>query len=66
MGEGGPSNFLINKKTNSSVGAYEPSGREFESLRAPKPHKFPAVLRQMHASSFKQPGDEPNTICLAS
>ena len=34
MIEGGPSNLLINKKTAISIRAYEPSGREFESLRA--------------------------------
>ncbi len=34
MIEGGSSNLLINKKTAFDVCAYEPSGREFESLRA--------------------------------
>ena len=34
MIEGGPSNLLINKKTAISIRVYEPSGREFESLRA--------------------------------
>ena len=37
MIEGGPSNLLINKKTAISIRVYEPSGREFESLRARHP-----------------------------
>ena len=34
MIEGGPTNLLIIKKTTFSIRAFEPGGREFESLRA--------------------------------
>ena len=42
--EGGPSNLLVNKKTTFRICAYEPSGREFESLRARKKHRGPTGL----------------------
>ncbi len=32
--EGGPTNLLIIKKTTFGIRAFEPGGREFESLRA--------------------------------
>ncbi len=50
--EDGPSNLLINKKTSFRVRAYEPSGREFESLRARQILKLDQAVSALCAGRF--------------
>jgi hypothetical protein len=51
--EGGPANWLKNKELLDHQRAYEPGGREFESLRA---RQFSQLLGR---ASTRLPGEEP-------